>query len=71
VTQEERAGMKKMIVGAAVLVVALVTFRRIGPALVKWAETRCRETMAKCRGDAGTELSDSYVKKNLTTPVAA
>jgi hypothetical protein len=63
--------MKKMIVGAAVLVVAFITFRRIGPALVKWAETKCRETMAKYPGDAGTELSDSYVMKNLTTPAAA
>lgn len=53
--------MRKTIIAAGVLVVAALGLRRFGPSLRAWCEARCRQVMAKRRGDAGTDESRSFV----------
>jgi hypothetical protein len=53
--------MKKMIVGAAVFVLALTAIRRFGPTVGKRAMTKCREMMARDGGDPGAEVTDPCV----------
>ena len=40
--------MKKMIIGAAVLVAALAAARRFGPTIHQRAMTKCHQMMSKC-----------------------
>jgi hypothetical protein len=60
--------VKKTIVGFAVLGLVLVTMRRFGPSLAKWAVAKCQQTMAKY--GVGTEVSDSYATNRPATPAA-
>ena len=41
--------MRKVIIGAAVLAVALVTARRFGPALAQRGMNKCHQMMGKCQ----------------------
>jgi hypothetical protein len=40
--------MRKVIIGAAVVAVALVTARRFGPALAQRGMSKCHQMMGKC-----------------------
>lgn len=47
--------MRKVIIGAAFFVLAVVALRRFGPALRTWAMTTCQEMFDRMSEDARTE----------------
>lgn len=69
---EGGAEMKKLIAGAALLVLILFALRRFGPAIGTKAMAKCQELMTSHRADAGAEPTDQdATAKDVATPVLA
>ena len=63
--------MRKVIIGAAFLVLAVAAIRRFGPALRSWAMTKCREMFDRMSEDVppGPMLND-LVEGRTVLPAA-
>ena len=63
--------MRKVIIGAAFLVLAVAAIRRFGPSLRTWAMTKCREMLERMSEDAPHERMLNDVEEERTALPAA
>lgn len=63
--------MRKVIIGAAFLVLAVTALRRFGPTLHNWAMTKCREMFERLSEDAPPERMLSGFEEERTALPAA
>ena len=63
--------MRKVIIGAAFLVLAIAAIRRLGPALRSWAMTKCREMFERMSEDAPPErMLNDFEEERAVLPAA-
>jgi hypothetical protein len=63
--------MRKVIIGAAFLVLAVAAIRRFGPALHSWAMTKCREMFERMSEDAPPErMLNDFEEERTALPAA-